>query len=416
MNELFTENIGLKVISLFSAILLWFIVINVENPVSTKDFPGIEVQVKNQQEITSRRKSINFLEGRTVSVTVRGKRIGLDKLKASDIKAVADIELINEYGAIEIQVIVPDGFTVVRKTPSHMKVELEDVVTVQKSISYDLVGEAAEGYVVRGGVIKPTNSISLTGPKSQIAKIDSVRVKVDVADKKQDILIYVEPIAYDQYGEEILGLEKSVDQVEVYVPIKKLKVVPVEIAPWDAAPPDGYVIMDARVDPAQITLIGEEKEIDQIDKILLPGLDLSNITTTTVFTQNLRALLPSGIEIFESEDQAKVTVELKREILREYQIPIDEVNVQKLPEELQFRFVTRDPIPITLVGLESDIYKLQPHSIRASIDLSGYEKGIHTIELSLILPKGIRIVGEGPEITVELIEAQEEVTEEVTTE
>ena len=229
MSELFTKNIGLKIISLLSAILLWFIVINIENPVTTQNFNHLEVQVKHQEEVTSRRKAIKFLEGKTVSVTIRGKRLELEKLRKSDIIVTADIELINEYGAVEIEVWVPEQFEIVRKTPTHMKVELEDVVTVQKNISYDLIGEPASGYIIQEGVIKPTNSLSITGPKSQVSKIATVLVPVDVREKKKDISIYAEPIAYDQDGNEILGLDKSIEQVEVYIPIKKLKTVPLQI-------------------------------------------------------------------------------------------------------------------------------------------------------------------------------------------
>lgn len=410
MSELFTKNIGLKIISLLSAILLWFIVINIENPVETRDFSDIEVRIKNQEEITNRRKAIKFIEGKTISVTIRGKRLELEKLKKSDIIVTADIELINEYGAVEIQVWVPDQFSIVRKSPTHMKVELEDVITVQKNISYELTGKPAEGYVVQEGFIKPTNGIAITGPKSQVSKIATVQVLVDVQDKKKDVSIYAEPIAYDQDGNEILGLEKSIDRVEVYIPIKKLKTVPIQIGPWEANPPNGYVVIDSKVDPPQIVLIGEENELNQIQGIQLPSLNLSNITSTTVFIQDLRNLLPGNVGIYSKTEQARVTVELRKEILRELKIPMKEINVQKLPEGLQFRFITRDDIPIVITGLEGDIYRVEPHMIRASINLNGYEKGTHTVEVSLNLPRGVKLVGDPPTISIELLEAQEEET------
>ncbi|NLP47125.1 MAG: hypothetical protein GX347_08820 [Epulopiscium sp.] len=412
MSELFTKNIGLKIISLLSAILLWFIVINIENPVTTQNFNHLEVQVKHQEEVTSRRKAIKFLEGKTVSVTIRGKRLELEKLRKSDIIVTADIELINEYGAVEIEVWVPEQFEIVRKTPTHMKVELEDVVTVQKNISYDLIGEPASGYIIQEGVIKPTNSLSITGPKSQVSKIATVLVPVDVREKKKDISIYAEPIAYDQDGNEILGLDKSIEQVEVYIPIKKLKTVPLQIGEWQTNPPDGYVIIDSKIEPSQVMIMGDEAVINQIQSIQLPSMDVSNVTSTTVFTQDIRSLLPQNVVLYEQQKEAKITVQIQKEILREFQIPMKEINVQRLPEGLQFRFVTRDDIPILVTGLEKDIYRVNTHSLHASIDLSGYKIGNHQVEVFFDLPKGVRLIGDPPTISVELLEGDEEISRE----
>ena len=80
-----------------------------------------------------------------------------------------------------------------------------------------------------------------------------------------------------------------------------------------------------------------------------------------------------------------------------------EINVQRLPEGLQFRFVTRDDIPILVTGLEKDIYRVNTHSLHASIDLSGNKIGNHQVEVFFDLPKGVRLIVDPPTISVELL-------------
>ena len=47
MKERLTNNLGLKFIAVFFTIVLWLVVMNVEDPIDTRTFKGISVGIRN---------------------------------------------------------------------------------------------------------------------------------------------------------------------------------------------------------------------------------------------------------------------------------------------------------------------------------------------------------------------------------
>ena len=54
MKDFFTKNIGLKLLSVLLALLLWLTVMNVEDPAVTVTISDVPVQIVNDEVITSR--------------------------------------------------------------------------------------------------------------------------------------------------------------------------------------------------------------------------------------------------------------------------------------------------------------------------------------------------------------------------
>lgn len=95
MKRRLMNNIGLKILAFFAALLLWLIVVNIDNPVIDKTFSNIPVTVTNEEVLTADPKNpqtYQIVDGtQTVSVTVVGKRKLLNEIKAEDILATADM-------------------------------------------------------------------------------------------------------------------------------------------------------------------------------------------------------------------------------------------------------------------------------------------------------------------------------------
>jgi YbbR domain-containing protein len=56
MKEKLTKNIGLKILSIILAAILWLVITNVDDPEEAKTFTDIKVQVINEKAITSQDK------------------------------------------------------------------------------------------------------------------------------------------------------------------------------------------------------------------------------------------------------------------------------------------------------------------------------------------------------------------------
>ena len=81
-----TGNLGLKIISLGLAFLLWLFVVSIENPVMTLSFTSIPVTIENADVMEAQGKAFELADSsRTVTVTVKAERSVLSELSRDNI-------------------------------------------------------------------------------------------------------------------------------------------------------------------------------------------------------------------------------------------------------------------------------------------------------------------------------------------
>ncbi len=96
MKKKLTANLGLKILAVLFSVVIWFIVININDPVDKVVFRKIPVEILNEDAVTSQGKVYEILDGTNViDVTVWAKRSVLDTLSADNIIATADMQEIN---------------------------------------------------------------------------------------------------------------------------------------------------------------------------------------------------------------------------------------------------------------------------------------------------------------------------------
>ena len=91
-----TNNFGLKVLAVVFAIVIWLVVVNIEDPEKTKGFT-IPVTIENSDYLTDMGKTYDILNNSDkISFTVTGKRSIIEELSDSDFTAVANMENVND--------------------------------------------------------------------------------------------------------------------------------------------------------------------------------------------------------------------------------------------------------------------------------------------------------------------------------
>ena len=69
-----THNVGLKILSVLLAILIWLVVVSIDNPVKTEIFTSIPVEVENASVMEAAGKAYEISDSsKTVSVSVRAE-------------------------------------------------------------------------------------------------------------------------------------------------------------------------------------------------------------------------------------------------------------------------------------------------------------------------------------------------------
>ena len=174
MRERLTHNFGLKLLSLALAILVWIVVLSIEDPVYTREFSDISVTEVNGDQITEAGKAYSYVGGNTVSVKVKGKTSVVNRLSKDDLLAVADLSTLSITGAVMVDVSCPK-YPSLEITPigssTALKVEIEDLVEKSLNVKVNTNGKVSEGYYIGQGVATP-NMVTVSGPESVVNKIN----------------------------------------------------------------------------------------------------------------------------------------------------------------------------------------------------------------------------------------------------
>ena len=105
MKNKLTNNLGMRVLAVVIAILIWIIVVNVSDPIIDSTYSGIPVEIVNADAISKENKTYEVLNDTdNITVTISAKRSINDLLGRDNIRAIADLSNLDmEKGTVRIK-------------------------------------------------------------------------------------------------------------------------------------------------------------------------------------------------------------------------------------------------------------------------------------------------------------------------
>ena len=92
MKQKLTHNLNLKVLAVLFSIIIWIIVVNIDDPVKSVQFNDVQVTVTNESVLTDENLVYDIKEDqRTVDVTVSGRRSVIEDISKDNINVIADL-------------------------------------------------------------------------------------------------------------------------------------------------------------------------------------------------------------------------------------------------------------------------------------------------------------------------------------
>ena len=411
MGKKLTNNWGLKLIAILFALILWFAVINIDDPVVSETFKNVPVQLVNTEVLTEAGKTYEVLENTDVveSITIYGPRTLVESLKENDIVAKADISDITVANTVAVNVIVDtrnsSKITNIRSSLECVKLNVENSKTKQLVINATTTGKLASGCIV-GGIEMDQNRVRVSGPASIISKIATAKVNVDIAESSSDVATYSTVRLYDQEGNEIVSdlLVMSAEKVHINVDVLPTKYVPVKYQLVGLVA-DGYGVVEDAVscDIMTVLIAGETEEIRNVKEIVIASedLDITGLTEEKEFTVMLKNYLPEGIILGDKEYDGKATVRVPvEEVVTEViEILKEDLIIKNIPEGMT---VTMLEVPeyteFEVTGTVSKVRQSMTNKTTGVIDmekalpgtgLSAWLSGVYTVEATLNLPEGV---------------------------
>ena len=147
MKERLIKNLGLKILSIFFAFIIWLIVVNVSNPL-VSGRREVTLEIENDQVLTAARRAYDIMGKSTVTVTFDVHARDNYKVQPSDFRAYIDLsELYDVTGSVPVKVEVLKNDEIyynVSSKPGIVRVQTEDMQTKPFVLEADVQGKPAD--------------------------------------------------------------------------------------------------------------------------------------------------------------------------------------------------------------------------------------------------------------------------------
>lgn len=307
---------GMKlVISLFVAIILWTMAMDVKNPERNMTFVEIPVQLTDTGNNGPSDMGLEVIDGQneTVTVTVRGRRKTLLALDPAKVIAKVDLTGITESGVYPLQVeatVADADISVVGVTPKTIEVMVDEVESKKLPVRVQLEGNVPKG-AVQEKIELSTSTVEVTGPKSEVEKLGYAEVVVTMDNETSDLTTEAVPQLKDMYGNVIASqyITSDTEKLTATVPVMPTKTVPL-VATTSGTMPDGYQLKSMQLDPTEITVAGNQETLDHLESIQLPVVDVTGLTESKEVEVAIE--MPEGVYNLTDKDSCKIQLEVEQ--------------------------------------------------------------------------------------------------------
>jgi YbbR domain-containing protein len=305
MKKLLLANLPEKLAAVIISLLMWQVVLRIEQPVTSRQFENIPVsylQPKGNLFVTQKRTSIH--------VDAQALLSGGEAIERDAIIATVDLTDAKAGRHVFPVQMTYTGSTTTRveliPRPRQIEVVIEE--WVERTLEVTATTTGAWDLYRPGSITVTPTTVRVSGPESQIALAMQARVEINLST--------VEPGSSSQAPVQILTetgapLELTVDPSTVSVRVKPVALPPsknVIVEPnWAGTPPFGYRIAGYEILPNQIRVMGDAETLERLASIYTSPIDISGLKESRTITVSLA--LPSGVR----SDTARVEVRIRVE-------------------------------------------------------------------------------------------------------
>ncbi|MGF7060533.1 CdaR family protein [Brassicibacter mesophilus] len=388
------RNLTIKIVAIFIATVLWSYVMSEVNPLTTKEFTDVKVNLLNEDSLQQEGLVIMEPKEVKISVKVKGRRSDINTLSSSDIIAQADLWGYSEgSNKVPVEVKVPEKIDIESTTPKQILFKFDSIVTREKPVILKPIGAVEDGYSVGQGQVNP-NTILIKGPRSWINSVSQVIASVDVTKLTSDIKTDVPLKVVDDKGKEVRGIEKEPNTVQVTLPMLPTKNVVIE-PKTKGSPLNGYKITRIQTNPSNILIKGYEQNIKDISSIETEPIDIDFITSDKEVEVVL--VLPEGVALVDSSTKPTATIKVEKIVEKELEYDLEKITFTNLNQQLTLdKSNSTEKFKVTVRGTESSIERLKQEDITLYADFLDLEEGTHIVDIQIAKPDNIDLVDVEP--------------------
>ncbi len=412
------NNWGLKLLSVVSAVILWMVVVSVDNPVRPLTFTNIPVEIINDSAITSEGMVYTVLDNTDViTIDVRARR--QTELSASDFRAVANMQDIQLMKYVPIQITCSKPVESISTDTPNLRISIENEEEKVLPIVVRATSTPGDGYVVdRVNTIASPESVRISGAASTVQRVSQAVVETDVSGLTMDTQKIGSLVFYDSDGDvvddRLLSCNVDIEHVDILIKLLRTKEVPIRVSMTGTAA-DGYRATQINCEPSAIAVAGEEEVLAALTQIELPAVSVSGAKANVEQVMDITEYLPEDVQLVDADaTSVAVTVLVEQLETGTLSLPKSNISMEGLPEEFEASFLTTTDVSLSVRSLREQMSGLDPDDWSAVVDLSGVEEaGTYELPLQVDVPSGYELTEEARvAVRVEEAGAQETEAEE----
>lgn len=359
-----TDNIPLKIMSVAIAVVLWLIVVNIDNPTGTNYYTLNDVELINKEYVESSdtigKMCMPEEKQDSIRIAITTNKKIRDKIKVSDITATADLQQAVSLDTNPVMVPITVTCSVPGITPNDIKVTPQNLsVNLDEKETQEFVVNVSRGdtkpgkdYEV-GSLTANPEKVRITGPKSLVNKIDKVNATISLDGNTQDFTQDVNLTIIDKNQEALSDSEMNSLRIEnnakvsVTARLWKIRQGVGISAGYVGSPASGYQVGTVTTVPDTISVAGSTEGLETLTQndntITIPAdsIDISGESKDVERKISLKDLLPDNVKLTsDSSEDVWVTVSILPEGSREFTLSTKDIEVKNKPDDLQVTFET----------------------------------------------------------------------------
>ncbi|SMB90817.1 YbbR domain-containing protein [Thermanaeromonas toyohensis ToBE] len=306
MLERWRENLGVKLLAVTLALILWLYVTSEQNP-TTEHVVRIPLEVEN---LSAGLVVANLPS--EVQIRLEGRKGQIKNLLPRDIRAYVDLRAARVgENTLPVQVTLPEGVRLVRVNPAQVTVKVEQVQEVSLPVQVNLNGEPAGGYRALDPILKPSQVI-VSGPEALLKEIGKVYVEVKLDQARGNYLAQLPVQVVDREGHPLSRwLTLKPESVEVFVPVvQDMPSRMVAIRPrLVGEPAAGYQIKRVILHPEVVEVLAPYNVLATLDNLYTTPINIAGARKNIIVESQLE--IPPGVQL-SSFPRVRVIVEIER--------------------------------------------------------------------------------------------------------
>ena len=394
MKKIIFNNIGLKILALLIAVIVWWVVMNIDDPLVKKTINGVSVELRNDDDLIDKGYIYEVESGNVIAITVWAPESVAKELKSSDFIAYADLSQLSpltDTANITVECVKSDVKNDIKEITSKIqvvKLSIDNKQTAEVPVTTAIVGNPAENYVI-GDISISQNKIDITGAASVIEKIVRAEIKYDVSNMMQSVNEMVTPVFYDENNNVVDtgAIQLSRNSLRLSVVINPTKWIGITINP-SVTVADDYKMVGYSLSFDQVKIAGTQESLANISAIDLPSdaIELTDVTESQDCVVNLANYLKASYKIVSGTTELTVHIDIEPMVVKSYIVRKNGIAVNNLGDGLEAQ-IEDSYIEVKVKAIQEVHDSFNMDVLNPNIDLKGY--GLGEYEVPVILSEDL---------------------------